>query len=66
VRVVKAYNTVNNSLMVDPALSGGPPTMFLAGNDADAKSVVGSLLRETGWEPSDLGGIECSRERLNP
>jgi predicted dinucleotide-binding enzyme len=61
-RVVKAYNTVNNQLMVDPDLPGGPPTMFLAGDDADAKDLVIGLLTETGWDATDLGGIECSRE----
>jgi predicted dinucleotide-binding enzyme len=60
-RVVKAYNTVGNALMVDPDLPGGPPTMFLAGNDADAKAVVTQLLEETGWDVADLGGIEASR-----
>jgi predicted dinucleotide-binding enzyme len=61
-RVVKAYNTVNNALMVDPELTGGPPTMFLAGDDAEAKELVTAVLTETGWDSSDLGGIECSRE----
>jgi predicted dinucleotide-binding enzyme len=60
-RVVKAYNTVGNALMVDPDLPGGPPTMFLAGNDAEAKAVVTQLLEETGWDVADLGGIEASR-----
>jgi predicted dinucleotide-binding enzyme len=62
VRVVKAYNTVNNALMVDPDLPGGPPTMMLAGDDAAAKATVADLLQSTGWEAADLGGIECSRE----
>ncbi|HUR51828.1 MAG TPA: NAD(P)-binding domain-containing protein [Mycobacteriales bacterium] len=61
-RVVKALNTVNNSLMVDPDLPGGPPTMFLAGDDEAAKALVTQLLHETGWDTADLGGIECSRE----
>ena len=60
-RVVKAYNTVGNALMVDPELPGGPPTMFLAGDDADAKALVTTLLEETGWDVADLGGIEASR-----
>ena len=60
-RVVKAYNTVGNALMVDPDLPGGPPTMFLAGDDEDAKALVTSLLEETGWDVADLGGIEASR-----
>jgi len=60
-RVVKAYNTVGNTLMVDPDLPGGPPTMFLAGNDAAAKQTVTELLEATGWDVADLGGIEASR-----
>lgn len=60
-RVVKAYNTVGNTLMVDPQLPGGPPTMFLCGNDDAAKQVVTSLLADTGWDVADLGGIEAAR-----
>ena len=60
-RVVKAYNTVGNALMVDPDLPGGPPTMFIAGDDADAKQRVTDLLESTGWEAADLGGIAASR-----
>ncbi len=60
-RVVKAYNTVGNTLMVDPDLPGGPPTMFLAGNDPEAKAMVIELLETTGWDVADLGGIESSR-----
>ena len=59
--VVKAYNTVGNALMVDPQLPGGPPTMFMAGDDAEAKDLVAALLRDTGWEVADLGGIAASR-----
>jgi len=60
-RVVKAYNTVGKALFVDPELPGGPPTMFIAGNDDAAKGIVTQLLQETGWEVADLGGIEASR-----
>ena len=60
-RVVKAYNTVGNALMVDPQLPGGPPTMFIAGDDAAAKGTVSALLAATGWDVADLGGIAASR-----
>jgi predicted dinucleotide-binding enzyme len=60
-KVVKAYNIVGNTLMVDPELPGGPPTMLIAGDDADAKKTVTDLLADTGWEVADLGGIEASR-----
>ncbi|HVN12965.1 MAG TPA: NAD(P)-binding domain-containing protein [Kineosporiaceae bacterium] len=60
-RVVKAYNTVGHMVMVDPHLPGGPPTMFIGGDDDGAKSTVTWLLTNTGWEVVDLGGIETSR-----
>jgi predicted dinucleotide-binding enzyme len=60
-RVVKAYNIVGNTLMVDPDLPGGPPTMLIAGDDDNAKADVTQLLQATGWDVADLGGIENSR-----
>lgn len=59
--VVKAYNTVGNAQMVDPDLADGPPTMFIAGDSAEAKGVVVGLLQSTGWEVADLGDITASR-----
>ena len=59
--VVKAFNTVGASLMVDPKLRNGPPLMFLAGNDAGAKKVAAEIVRSFGWDVDDLGGIEQSR-----
>lgn len=60
-RVVKAYNTVGNSLMVNPKLPGGPPTMFIGGNDEGAKKIVSQVCEAFGWESLDVGGIEASR-----
>jgi predicted dinucleotide-binding enzyme len=60
-RVVKAYNIVGNTLMVDPELPAGPPTMLIGGDDDGAKAVVTGLLQDTGWEVADLGGIAVSR-----
>jgi 8-hydroxy-5-deazaflavin:NADPH oxidoreductase len=59
--VVKAYNTVGNTLMVDPELPGGPPSMFIGGDSDEAKAVVSELLVATGWDVVDLGGIDASR-----
>lgn len=61
-RVVKAFNTVNSSLMVDPQLPGGPHPMFIAGNDEAAKRTVAEILDDFGWSAFDVGGIERSRE----
>jgi len=61
--VVKAFNTVGNALFFRPSLPGGPPTMFLCGNDAAAKKTVEGILHDFGWlSVVDIGGIEGSRE----
>jgi predicted dinucleotide-binding enzyme len=60
-KVVKAFNTVGNSLMYQPKLPGGPPDMFIAGDDEGAKKQVADLLRDFGWGTVDLGGIAASR-----
>ena len=45
-----------------PDFQGGPPTMFVCGNDKDAKkTVTDSILTPFGWETIDIGGIEGSR-----
>jgi len=59
--VVKAFNIVGKAHMVDPQFPGGPPDMFIAGNDAGAKETVSGILRDFGWDVVDLGGIESSR-----
>ncbi|MCW2855343.1 MAG: oxidoreductase coenzyme F420-dependent [Marmoricola sp.] len=48
-RVVKALNTVNGAVMVDPTRLGEPTTIFVAGDDAGARQVVHDLLVELGW-----------------
>jgi predicted dinucleotide-binding enzyme len=59
--VVKAFNTVGNAHMFRPAFPGGPPDMFIAGNDEAAKAQIGRVLADFGWGVVDLGGIEASR-----
>lgn len=62
-KVVKTLNTVNAYLMVDPKqLAGGDHTMFVSGNDPEAKATVGELLRQFGWSDIiDLGDISTAR-----
>jgi 8-hydroxy-5-deazaflavin:NADPH oxidoreductase len=63
-RVVKALNTVNCSLMVDPSLVPGDHVVFVCGNDDGAKAQVTSLLGELGWPAErvlDLGDITAAR-----
>jgi hypothetical protein len=63
VKVVKTLNTVNALLMTDPAkLAGGDHSVFLSGNDVQAKTVVAELLRGFGWKDIiDLGDITTAR-----
>jgi len=62
-RVVKSLNTVASAVMIDPArVGGGEHTMFVCGDDADAKAQVTNLLRDFGWKHvMDLGGIQAAR-----
>lgn len=60
-RVVKAFNIVGNPHMFRPDFPGGPPTMFICGNDEQAKKAVAGILDAFGWESADIGGIEGSR-----
>jgi 8-hydroxy-5-deazaflavin:NADPH oxidoreductase len=60
-RVVKCFNTVGNAHMVNPQFPGGPPDMFLCGNDDDARKIVSQICQHFGWGVVDIGGIEGSR-----
>ena len=61
-RVVKAFNIISNTLMVNPQFPDGQPSMFMCGNDAEAKSVVRNFIEEFGWrDVIDIGGISGAR-----
>jgi len=60
-RVVKCFNMVGHSHMVKPSFPGGPPDMFICGNDAAAKEAVTALLTSLGWPATDIGGIDGAR-----
>jgi predicted dinucleotide-binding enzyme len=59
--VVKAFNIIGAPFMVNPQFAGGPPDMFICGNDEAAKKKVTEILTAFGWSTIDLGGIEASR-----
>jgi predicted dinucleotide-binding enzyme len=61
-RVVKAFNSVGNVNMVDAKFDQGPPTMFLCGNDANAKKTVIGICEDFGFDAVDCGGIDGARE----
>jgi predicted dinucleotide-binding enzyme len=62
-KVVKALNTVNASVMVEPGRVRGDHDLFVAGNDAGAKAQVVRLLKEEfGWKNvNDVGDITAAR-----
>ena len=63
-RVVKTLNTMGSALMVEPRRLPEPTSVFLSGDDAEAKDVVKGLLESFGWraeEILDLGGIATAR-----
>jgi 8-hydroxy-5-deazaflavin:NADPH oxidoreductase len=61
-RVVKAFNTIAAAVMVDPGLIADAPDLFIAGNDADAKTTVTDIARSLGWTSfTDLGDIVGAR-----
>jgi len=61
-KVVKCFNTVPNTQMVDPKFAGGNPEMLICGDDEAAKKKVVGILKEFGWPGAiDVGGIEGAR-----
>ncbi|MER7575958.1 NAD(P)-binding domain-containing protein [Streptomyces sp. NPDC126514] len=62
--VVKTLCTMDATTMVAPAALTGPSTVFLSGDDAEAKRTTGRLLTDLGWPESsqlDIGGITSAR-----
>jgi len=61
-KVVKALNTVNASVMVEPGRVPGEHDVFVCGNDAEAKAHVAEILWSFGWKNVvDLGDITAAR-----
>lgn len=61
-RVVKSLNTMNADLMAHPGQLTDPGTVFVSGNDSDAKETVTVLLKDFGHQDViDLGDISTAR-----
>ncbi len=58
---VKAFNSVGNACMVNPKFKDGRPTMFICGNNDDAKRTVSKILDQFGWDAADMGKAESAR-----
>ncbi|QKZ23771.1 NADPH-dependent F420 reductase [Streptomyces chartreusis] len=62
--VVKTLCTMDSTVMIAPDSLDGPSTVFLSGDDTEAKRTAGRLLTDLGWPESsqlDIGGITTAR-----
>jgi predicted dinucleotide-binding enzyme len=60
-RFVKCFSTSGAATMVRPRYDGGRPTMFICGNDAQAKQTATGILDALGWDAEDLGTAVAAR-----
>jgi predicted dinucleotide-binding enzyme len=59
---VKALNSVGSGLMINPNFGdNSKPTMFICGNNEDAKKKVYEILEKLGFEIEDMGKAESAR-----
>ncbi len=56
-RVLKAFNGFGAEHHGDPNLTGAPATVFIAGDDADAKKSLCELATRAGFAPIDAGPL---------
>jgi len=61
-RVVKMFNTMANQVMINPGGLADDTTIFVAGNDADARRSAASIAADLGWtDVFDLGDLTAAR-----
>ena len=59
---IKAFNSIGSGLMVNPDFGDdAKPTMFICGNNDDAKKKVYEILEKFGFEIEDMGKAESAR-----
>jgi 8-hydroxy-5-deazaflavin:NADPH oxidoreductase len=59
---VKAFNSIGSGLMINPDFRDNTkPTMFICGNNDDAKKKVHEILEKFGFEVEDMGKVESAR-----
>ena len=61
-RVVKAFNTNFAGTLIAGTVGGQPTTVLLAGDDADAKSLLAGVVSAAGLRAVDAGGLKRARE----
>jgi NADPH-dependent F420 reductase len=61
-KVVKAFNTTYAGTLLAGEVAGQPLDVFIAGDDADAKSTVAQLVKDGGMRPVDTGPLSRARQ----
>lgn len=57
-RVVKAFNHLDASVLLEPDVAGGKRVLFYSGDDAAAKAAVHKVIEDAGFSPIDLGVLD--------
>lgn len=60
-RVVKAFNTIGAQNFGNPRFGSEAATMFVCGDDSDAKAIVAELASDLGFDVVDAGPLTASR-----
>ena len=63
-RIVCAFNTVPSEVLFgvfEARARGRPPSLVYCGDDARAKKLAASLIRDVGFEPVDVGALRIAR-----
>lgn len=61
-KVVKAFNTTYAGTLLAGEVAGEPLDVFIAGDDAEAKSKVADLVKDGGMRPVDVGPLSRARQ----
>lgn len=61
-KVVKAFNTTYAGTLLAGEVDGEPLDVFIAGDDAEAKSKVAQLVKDSGLRPVDTGPLNRARQ----
>ena len=61
-RVVKAFNTTFAATLASGTLGDVPTTVLIAGDDADAKSLLAGIVTAAGLRAIDAGSLRRARE----
>jgi NADPH-dependent F420 reductase len=61
-KVVKAFNTTYAGTLLSGSVAGQPLDVFIAGDDADAKSKVAQIVTDGGMRPVDAGPLSRARQ----